>query len=134
MNVVAIRRGPGRYGPATNDVVMDSMIHDIGVILNWIGSTPEIVTANGNAGRYSSIDLARTVLSFGDGSTAVLIAERDREPYRRIRVVQGVRRYHIDCLAKTLNRRSAGVSVQKGDALQAQITANAGGAAVKCFR
>ena len=77
MNIVAVRRGPGRHMQVTTDVVMDLMIHDIGLALQWIGAKPEIVSASGEQGQYSAIDGARAVLSFPGGSSALLIAKRD---------------------------------------------------------
>lgn len=123
MNIVAVRRGPGRHSQVTTDVVMDLMIHDIGLTLKWIGAKPGIVLASSEHGQHSAVDRARAVLSFPDGSSALLIAKRDDAACRRLRVTQGNRRFHIDCLAKKLDGPDGAVSVSEEDALEAQIGA-----------
>ena len=72
------------------DVVFDLMIHDIDLVLEFTGQSPEQLSAVGVAVLSQSEDIANARLEFGDGCVANLTASRvSQERLRRIRFFQG---------------------------------------------
>lgn len=71
------------------DVVFDLMIHDLGIVLDWVRSPVVEVEAVGVPVLTPRVDIANARLRFANGCIANLTASRiSREPTRKIRFFQ----------------------------------------------
>jgi predicted dehydrogenase len=71
------------------DVLLDLMIHDLDLVLEWTGSAPTEVAAVGVAVLTGGEDIANARLEFEDGCVADLTASRvSQERLRKIRLFQ----------------------------------------------
>ncbi len=71
------------------DVVFDLMIHDLDIVIELTGQTPQAVSAVGVSVLSQNEDIANARLEFGDGCVANLTASRvSQERLRRIRFFQ----------------------------------------------
>ena len=87
---VEVRRLAG-FTPrgADVDVLLDLMIHDLDLVLEWAGSPPAQVQAVGVAVLTEGEDIANARLEFEDGCVADLTASRvSQERLRKIRLFQ----------------------------------------------
>jgi predicted dehydrogenase len=83
------------------DVVFDLMIHDLDVVLDCVGSSPEQISAVGVAVLSGNEDIANARLEFPDGCVANLTASRvSQERLRRIRFFQGDAYLSVDLFEK----------------------------------
>jgi predicted dehydrogenase len=118
------------------DVVRDLMIHDLDLVLHFVGAPLESVDAVGVAVLTGTADIANARLRFANGAVANLTASRvSREKVRKIRFFARNAYVSVDCLAKAveayrlapgdgpLGRRVEGgpVPVEAGDALSEQL-------------
>jgi predicted dehydrogenase len=119
----AVRRGPAPRHDGARDVVLDLMIHDIELIIHWIGAMPALVTAHGETLPSSGIDYAEARLLFPRGERAVLVAERGA-PLRHVTIESPAGPLHVDLLARrTHGGASARLPVVVRDELGAQTDA-----------
>ena len=71
------------------DVILDLMIHDLDLVLHWIGEEPTHVEAVGVAVASERIDIASARLEFRGGAVANLTTSRvSRTPARKLRLFQ----------------------------------------------
>jgi len=71
------------------DVILDLMIHDLDLLLHWMGEEPTSVEAVGVAVASERIDIASARLEFAKGAVANLTASRvSRTPSRKVRLFQ----------------------------------------------
>ncbi|HKA24610.1 MAG TPA: Gfo/Idh/MocA family oxidoreductase [Candidatus Eisenbacteria bacterium] len=71
------------------DVLLDLMIHDLDLVLEWTGAAPSQVQAVGVAVLTEGEDIANARLEFEDGCVADLTASRvSQEKLRKIRLFQ----------------------------------------------
>jgi len=83
------------------DVVFDLMIHDLGVVLEWVKSPVVQVEAVGVPVLTPRVDIANARLRFANGCIANLTASRiSREPTRKIRFFQPSTYVSIDYKAQ----------------------------------
>jgi predicted dehydrogenase len=83
------------------DVVFDLMIHDLGVVLDWVKSPVVQVEAVGVPVLTPRVDIANARLRFANGCIANLTASRiSREPTRKIRFFQPSTYVSIDYKAQ----------------------------------
>ena len=84
------------------DVVFDLMIHDIDLVLEFTGRSPEQLSAVGVAVLSQSEDIANARLEFQDGCVANLTASRvSQERLRRIRFFQSDAYVSVDLFERT---------------------------------
>jgi predicted dehydrogenase len=84
------------------DVVFDLMIHDIDLVLEATGQTPESISAVGVAVLSESEDIANARLEFPDGCVANLTASRvSQERLRRIRFFQSDSYLSVDLFGRS---------------------------------
>lgn len=84
------------------DVVFDLMIHDLDVVLDCVGASPEQVSAVGVAVLSGNEDIANARLEFADGCVANLTASRvSRERLRRIRFFQADAYLSVDLFERS---------------------------------
>lgn len=84
------------------DVVFDLMIHDIDLVLNFVGAPLEHLSAVGVAVLSQNEDIANARLEFKDGSVANLTASRvSKDRLRRIRFFQSDSYLSVDLFEKT---------------------------------
>jgi len=83
------------------DVVFDLMIHDLGIVLDWVRSPVVQVEAVGVPVLTPRVDIANARLRFANGCIANLTASRiSREPTRKIRFFQPSTYVSIDYKAQ----------------------------------
>jgi len=83
------------------DVVFDLMIHDLGIVLDWVRSPVVQVEAVGVPVLTPRVDIANARLRFANGCIANLTASRiSREPTRKIRFFQPATYVSIDYKAQ----------------------------------
>jgi predicted dehydrogenase len=148
---VALRAEPGRAlfieaerltefrGRGTDvDIVLDLMIHDLDLVLSFLGEEPVHVSACGFSVFTDALDIANARLDFASGCVANISASRiSQSPVRKMRVFQADSYLSADLQAARLRclRRSAsapgGVVVQEhaydtADALAVEIDAFVG--------
>jgi predicted dehydrogenase len=84
------------------DVLLDLMIHDLDLVLDWVGAAPESVAAVGVAVLTAREDIANARLEFPDGCVANLTASRvSQEKLRKLRLFQADAYLSLDCAAGT---------------------------------
>jgi predicted dehydrogenase len=71
------------------DVVLDLMIHDLDIVLSFVGAMPEEIRAAGISVLSSKVDIANVRLAFASGCIANLTASRiSSEQVRKLRLFQ----------------------------------------------
>jgi predicted dehydrogenase len=71
------------------DVVLDLMIHDLDIVLSFVGAMPEEIRAAGISVLSSKVDIANVRLAFASGCIANLTASRiSAEQVRKLRLFQ----------------------------------------------
>ncbi len=84
------------------DVVLDLMIHDLDLVLRFVGEMPSSVDAVGVPIASERIDLASVRLAFPSGAVANLTASRvSRTPARKLRIFQVDSYFSLDLGAGT---------------------------------
>ncbi len=84
------------------DVVLDLMIHDLDLVLDFVGEDPIRVEAVGIAVASERIDLANARLEFPSGAIVNLTASRvSRAPVRKLRVFQPDAYFSLDLGAQS---------------------------------
>jgi len=80
------------------DVLLDLMIHDLDLVLEWTGAAPTDVQAVGVAVLTEGEDIANARLEFEDGCVADLTASRvSQERLRKVRLFQEDAYLSLDC-------------------------------------
>ena len=103
------------------DVLLDLMIHDLDLVLDWTGQEPETVSAVGVSVMTGKVDIANARLEFPDGCVANLTASRvSQEKMRKIRVFQEECYLSLDCV------RGVTVIVEADREALAQVLAGLG--------
>jgi predicted dehydrogenase len=90
-----------QFNPRGTDVavVLDLMIHDIDIILSFVGSPVEKIEANGIAVVSESVDIANARLQFENGCVANVTASRiSQRKMRKMRLFQKSEYISIDFL------------------------------------
>jgi len=111
-----------RHSPASGrqvpvDVVSDMMIHDLEIVLALKQSPVVSVAAKG-----VSDDWATAELTFADGATARLSANRKAEArIRELKLRTAKDAFHLDFMARTVTKNDAPLPVHLHDALRAEI-------------
>jgi len=117
-------------------VVLDLMIHDIGLVIQMINSPIKDIIADGISVISNNIDLANVKLIFKNGSVANLTASRiSNKDMRKIRVFEKQKYISIDLLNKEIIEHSANfnenkklifnhqnIKIDNYDALAAELT------------
>ena len=71
------------------DVVLDLMIHDLDIVLSFVGTMPEEIRAAGISVLSSKVDIANVRLAFASGCIANLTASRiSADQVRKLRLFQ----------------------------------------------
>ncbi|HEY3457424.1 MAG TPA: Gfo/Idh/MocA family oxidoreductase [Bryobacteraceae bacterium] len=71
------------------DVVLDLMIHDLDIVLSFVGAMPEEIRAAGISVLSSKVDIANVRLAFASGCIANLTASRiSADQVRKLRLFQ----------------------------------------------
>lgn len=131
------RAGPFPSRGTDVDVVLDLMIHDIGILQELLGEEPEAVEAVGLPVLSDWVDVASARLRFRSGCVAALTASRvSEQPLRRMRVFEPGGCTSVDFLLGsgdalleqlrafvTAVRRREGAAAAAGGALSALRTA-----------
>ena len=87
----------------TDDIVLDLMIHDLDIVLNWVKSEVKKTTASGTSILSESTDCAYAQLQFENGCIANFMSSRvNSRPIRLIKLVQKEYFYEINSLDKSL--------------------------------
>lgn len=85
------------------DVVCDLMIHDLDLLLEWVGSDPQLVHAVGIPVLSGQTDMASVRIEFGNGAVANLTASRvSLKPQRRMRMFMKDRYLKLDFLERSV--------------------------------
>jgi len=117
-------------------VVLDLMIHDIGLVIQMMNSPIKDIIADGISVISNNIDLANVKLIFKNGSVANLTASRiSNKDMRKIRVFEKQKYISIDLLNKEIIEHSANfnenkklifnhqnIKIDNYDALAAELT------------
>jgi predicted dehydrogenase len=106
------------------DVILDLMIHDLDLLLHWMGEEPTRVEAVGVAVASDRIDIASARLEFKQGAVANLTASRvSRTPSRKVRLFQKDLYCSLDLGAQSAeivrkddSRKPFGFAVEKKEA------------------
>lgn len=119
--VEAMRLSPfGGRGLETS-VVLELMIHDIDLILSFVGEEPKEVTAIGVPVLSGEVDIANARLEFPSGCVANLTASRvSRERMRKIRVFQPDAYISLDYIKEeaAVYKRKPGVKLTTKEAVE----------------
>jgi predicted dehydrogenase len=109
------RLGPFSKRGTEVNVVLDLMIHDIDMLLSWVGSRVTDVHAVGIPILTRHLDIANARIEFENGCTANLTASRvSREKMRRTRIFQPTGYLSIDFLAQKVSYTKKALSPQQG--------------------
>ena len=96
----------GMYGhPSgnTDDIVLDLMIHDLDIVLNWVQSKVQKITASGASILSKTTDCAYAQLEFENGCIANFMSSRvNSRKIRLIKLVQQERFFEINSLDKSV--------------------------------
>ncbi|MBF0625785.1 MAG: Gfo/Idh/MocA family oxidoreductase [Magnetococcales bacterium] len=104
--IESARLAPFKNRALDVDVILDLMIHDVDLILNFIGAEVEVVAveAIGAPVVTRHIDLANARLKFANGTVATITASRvAREATRRIRLFQDDAFISLDFITKDIH-------------------------------
>jgi len=102
------------------DVVLDLMIHDLDIILDFVGQEPEEVRAAGISVLSEKVDIANVRLAFSTGCVANLTASRvSTERVRKLRVFQPSQYISLDYS----RQEAAAFAVQPGQKIDFQMLA-----------
>lgn len=115
--IESIRLAPFKPRALDVDVVLDLMIHDVDLILNFVQSEVESVDAVGAKVVTDQIDVANARLKFANGCVAQVTASRvARDAIRRIRVIQDCSLLSIDFIRNDImaQRRGEGTQIMNG--------------------
>jgi predicted dehydrogenase len=108
------------------DVLLDLMIHDLDLVLDWTGQEPEAVAAVGVAVLTEREDIANARLEFPDGCVANLTASRvSQERMRKLRLFQADSYLSLDCAegtAEIVEADRAALAAATRDALAAVLS------------
>ncbi len=131
------RMGPYTQRASDVDVVLDLMIHDLDLLLHWVGAPVRFVHAVGVAVLTGNVDIANARIEFDGGCVANVTASRvSVERTRKIRLFQPSGYWSLDLDKKSASgfRREAGpngaaspsivpvlADIVDGDALGAEI-------------
>ncbi len=131
------RMGPYTQRASDVDVVLDLMIHDLDLLLHWVGAPVRFVHAVGVAVLTGNVDIANVRIEFEGGCVANVTASRvSVERTRKIRLFQPSGYWSLDLDKKSASgfRREAGpnattspsivpvlADIVDGDALGAEI-------------
>jgi predicted dehydrogenase len=105
------RLGPFSTRATDVDVVLDLMIHDIDLILNWVKSDLTEIRAMGVPVLTDRIDIANARLQFESGCTANITASRiSMKATRKVRIFQPEAYISVDCMNQSIGcfRRKSG--------------------------
>jgi predicted dehydrogenase len=98
------RLGPFSTRATDVDVVLDLMIHDVDLILNWVNSDVYEIRAMGVPVLSNRIDIANARIQFASGCTANITASRiSLKATRKIRIFQRDNYLSIDCLNQEIS-------------------------------
>ncbi|MBN1355632.1 Gfo/Idh/MocA family oxidoreductase [bacterium] len=98
------RLGPFSTRATDVDVILDLMIHDIDLILNWVRSDLTEIRAMGVPVLSDRIDIANTRLQFENGCTANVTASRiSLTATRKVRIFQPDSYISVDCLNQSVS-------------------------------
>lgn len=118
--VEAHRLAPYTFRSTDVGVVLDLMIHDIDLLLAWVGDVPDSVDAVGGQTLSSTEDICSARLKFPSGVTANLTASRlSLKPMRRFRV------FGPDCYVSVDSQDRYALLVQKSSKFQPEAIAQA---------
>ncbi len=110
------RLGPFSTRATDVDVVLDLMIHDVDLILNWVDSEVEEIRAMGVPVLSERLDIANARIQFKSGCTANVTASRiSMQATRKVRIFQEDQYLSIDCLNQEIScfrRRKGEISPQ----------------------
>ncbi|UCG53305.1 MAG: Gfo/Idh/MocA family oxidoreductase [Candidatus Latescibacterota bacterium] len=96
-------------------VVMDLMIHDIDLLMYFLGTTPIDVRAKGAGILTDGPDIVNARLEYNDGCVANLTASRvSLEPMRKVRVFSANRYLSIDLFEGKIKHFRKGKSYERG--------------------
>ncbi|MEG3640914.1 Gfo/Idh/MocA family protein [Magnetococcus sp. PR-3] len=115
--IQAQRLAPFKSRALDVDVVLDLMIHDVDLILNFVNSEVESVEAIGQPVLTSHIDMANARLHFANGCIADITASRvARNATRQIRLFQDDAYIKLDFITKgiRISKRSEGTMEMDG--------------------
>lgn len=102
------------------DVVLDLMIHDLDIILDFVGQEPDEVRAAGISVLSEKVDIANVRLAFATGCVANLTASRvSTERVRKLRVFQPSQYISLDYS----RQEAAAFAVQPGQTIDFQMLA-----------
>jgi predicted dehydrogenase len=106
------------------DVVLDLMIHDLDLVLQWSSGEVEWFDAVGVAVNGPRLDTASVRLRTTDGITASLVASRVASaPERVVRVFEPGRYTRLDLMSGKAERKGSIAAADPRDALTAQLDA-----------
>ncbi len=116
MFIESDRLGPFLMRGTDIDVVLDLMIHDIEIVLGWVGANVKWFHAVGIPVLTPHIDIANVRIEFENGCTANLTASRvSREKMRKIRLFQPDGYLSIDFLSQKVSFASKKDSRTQGE-------------------
>ena len=99
--VEAHRLAPYNARGTEVSVVLDLMIHDIDLVLNWIDSPVSRIDASGAAVVSDGADIATARIAFENGAAANLTASRiSQNPMRKMRLFQKGAYFSVDFLSR----------------------------------
>lgn len=111
LHVDARRLAPYPNRSVDTSVVFDLMVHDIDLVLGWIGSSVAGIEATGGCLRGPRVDWAACRLRFDSGATAHLSASRvASEPLRRATLYTARKTHEVDFQSRSLG--TVGESLQ----------------------
>lgn len=112
------------------DVVLDVMIHDLDLLLHWVGTDIEQIDAVGAPVLNDCVDIANARIRFASGCVANLTVSRVTPGRtRKIRIFDPSGYLSIDCEAQKVFRiyrenggiRGETIAVEPGDCMEAQL-------------
>lgn len=117
----AQRLAPFKNRALDVDVVLDLMIHDVDLILHFMGSSVVDVEAFGVKVMTNHVDIAHARLRFENGAIANLSASRvARTATRRMRIFQADGFFDLDFIQQTLQMSQRGVGEPIWDGVPVQ--------------
>ncbi|MBF0368270.1 MAG: Gfo/Idh/MocA family oxidoreductase [Magnetococcales bacterium] len=117
--IESLRFAPFKSRALDVDVVLDLMIHDVDLILNFVGSEMVQVDAVGTRVVTNQVDIANARLKFANGCTANVTASRvARDSTRRIRLFQDNAFLSLDFIRNDIMVLQRGRGVQELDGIE----------------